>query len=78
MGRACSKHAYKISAVKPERKRPLRKARNRWDNNIRMALWERVRSRVLDASGSGQGSVAGSCEHGNEPSGSITGGDFLD
>jgi hypothetical protein len=25
----------------------------------------------LDLSGSGQGPVAGSCEHGNEPSGSI-------
>jgi hypothetical protein len=32
----------------------------------------------LDASGSGQGPVAGCCEHGNEPSGSIKGGEFLD
>jgi hypothetical protein len=32
---------------------------------------------VLDASGSGHGSVSGSCEHGNEPSGSIKGGEFL-
>jgi hypothetical protein len=31
----------------------------------------------LDSSGSGQGLVAGSCEHGNEPSGSIKGGEFL-
>jgi hypothetical protein len=31
-----------------------------------------------DASGSGQGPVAGSCEHGKEPSRSITGGEFLD
>jgi hypothetical protein len=30
-----------------------------------------------DASGSGWGSVAGSCEHGNEPSGSIKRGEFL-
>jgi hypothetical protein len=28
--------------------------------------------------GSGQGQVAGSCEHGNEPSGSIKYGEFLD
>jgi hypothetical protein len=28
--------------------------------------------------GSGQGQVAGSCEHGNEPSGSIKCGEFLD
>jgi hypothetical protein len=32
----------------------------------------------MDSSGSGQGPVAGWCEHGNEPLGSIKGGDFLD
>jgi len=32
----------------------------------------------LDSSGSGQGLVGDSCEHGNEPSGSIKGGEFLD
>jgi hypothetical protein len=32
----------------------------------------------LDASGSGQGQVADSCEHGNEPSGSTKGREFLD
>jgi hypothetical protein len=32
----------------------------------------------LDASGSGQGAVADCCRHGNEPSGSIKGGEFLD
>jgi hypothetical protein len=32
----------------------------------------------LDVSGSGWGQVAGSCEHGNEPSGSIKGEKFLD
>jgi hypothetical protein len=32
----------------------------------------------LDSLGSGQGQVAGSCEHGNEPSGSIKCGEFLD
>jgi hypothetical protein len=32
----------------------------------------------LDLSGSGQGSVAGSCAHGNEPSGSIKDREFLD
>jgi hypothetical protein len=31
-----------------------------------------------DASGSGQESVAESCEHGNEPSGSIKGEEFPD
>jgi hypothetical protein len=32
----------------------------------------------LDSSGSEWGPVAGSCEHGNEPSGSIKGREFLD
>jgi hypothetical protein len=32
----------------------------------------------LNSSGSGQGPVAGCCEHGNELPGSIKGGEFLD
>jgi len=32
----------------------------------------------MDASGSGQGPMMGSCEHGNKPSGSIKRGEFLD
>jgi hypothetical protein len=32
----------------------------------------------IDASDTRQGPVAGSCEHGNEPSVSIRGGEFLD
>jgi hypothetical protein len=32
----------------------------------------------LGASGSGQGPMAGCCEHGNEPSGSIKGKELLD
>jgi hypothetical protein len=32
----------------------------------------------LYSSGSGQGPVAGSCEQGNENSGSVMGGEFLD
>jgi hypothetical protein len=32
----------------------------------------------MDASGSGQGPVAGSFEHGNEPSGFIKDGKFID
>jgi hypothetical protein len=34
--------------------------------------------KVLHATGSGHGSVMGFCEYGNEPSGSIKGGEFLD
>jgi hypothetical protein len=36
-----------------------------------------VKCRV-DSSGSGQAPVAGCCEHGNEPLGSVKGGEFLD
>jgi hypothetical protein len=32
----------------------------------------------LHSSSCGQGPVAGSCDHGNEPSGYIKGGEFLD
>jgi hypothetical protein len=32
----------------------------------------------LDSSGSGWRPVAGRCEHGNEPSDSIKGGEFVD
>jgi hypothetical protein len=43
MGRACSTHgeksnAYRISVTKPERKRPLRRPRRRWVDNIKMDL----------------------------------------
>jgi hypothetical protein len=34
--------------------------------------------RGLDSSGAGEGKVAGCFEHGNEPSGSIKCGEFLD
>jgi len=37
-----------------------------------------VRKCGLDSSGSGQGTVVGSCEHSNEHSGSIKHGEFLD
>jgi hypothetical protein len=58
MGRTCStyetRNAYSILIEKPERKRPLGRARLRWKINIRMDLreteWE---SRGLDSSGLG-------------------------
>jgi hypothetical protein len=48
------------------------------EDNIRIDLRERVGRCGLDASGSVQVSVAGSCEHGNEPSDSVKGGEFSD
>jgi hypothetical protein len=38
----------------------------------------RVGTCGLDTSGSGHGLVAGSCEHGNEPSGPVQSWEFLD
>jgi hypothetical protein len=74
------KSTYHILVGNPERKRPLGRHRRRWEDNIRMNLMEKVLvGRCgLDASGSGQKSVAGSCEHGSEPSGYIKGREFLD
>ena len=37
-----------------------------------------MRGHRLDRSGSGQGQVAGSCEYGDEPSGSIKCEEFLE
>jgi hypothetical protein len=52
---------YKVLVGKPEGKRRLGRPRCRWENGIRMDLRE---------TGSGQGPVAGSCEYGDETSGS--------
>jgi len=59
--------AYKIFVGKPEEKRQLRRAKCRWQDNIRM-----------EVCGLGYGPVAGSCEPSTETPGSIKGGKFLD
>jgi hypothetical protein len=63
---------YRVSVDKPKGKRPLGKPRHRWEDNINIGsigsgLWWHG----LDQSGSGSGQVAGICECGNEPSGSV-------
>jgi hypothetical protein len=62
---------YKVLVGKPEGKRPLGRPRRRWVDGIRMDLRE-IGLGVcgLDSTDSGQGSVAGCCECGDEPSGS--------
>jgi hypothetical protein len=62
------RNAYRILMEKPEGKRPLQRPRYRWVDNIKM---ERMGWYGLDLSGSGQVPVEGSCEHSNEPLGSI-------
>ena len=64
---------------KPEGKRQLGRPKCRWEDNIKMDLREVGCGRYgLDRVGSGQGQVMGTCECGNEHSGSIKCGEFLD
>jgi hypothetical protein len=53
---------------KPDGKKRLGRPRRRWEDNIKVDL----REIGWDTSGSRQGPAEGSCDHGNEPSGSIT------
>jgi len=55
---------YRVLVGKPEGKRPLGRPRRRWVDNISMDLQERQ--------------VADACECGNEHSGSVKRGEFLD
>jgi hypothetical protein len=47
------RNAYRILMGKPEGKRPLRRPRRRWVNNIKMDLREIGWDGILDQSGSG-------------------------
>jgi hypothetical protein len=62
---------------KPEGKRPLGRSRRRWEY-IKIDFQEVGLGHGLDWSGSEHEQVAGSCVYGNEPSGSIKFGEFLD
>jgi hypothetical protein len=63
------RNAYRRLVEEPQGKRPLRKPRHRWVDNIKIDL--RMGWYGLDQSGPGQGPVEGSCGNGNDPSGSI-------
>ena len=64
---------------KPDGRRPLGRPSRRWVDNIRMDLQE-VGCGVygLDWAGPGYRQVADACECGNEPSGSVKCGEYLD
>jgi hypothetical protein len=65
------RNKYKIFVEKPELKSPLGRPRREWENSIKMKLKEmgwRVWIRFIWIR-----IVVGSCEHVNEPSGSING-----
>jgi hypothetical protein len=67
--------AYSILVGRPEGRRPLGRPWRRWEDNIKMDLEEGWGMDWIELA---QGQVAGSCECGNEPSGSIKCGEFLD
>jgi hypothetical protein len=62
---------YTILVGNPEGKRPLGRLKRRREETIKTDLREIGCTCGLNSSGSGQGTSAGSREHGNEPSGSI-------
>jgi hypothetical protein len=62
---------HRVLVGKPEDKRPLGRPRRRWEGNIKMDLQE-VGLGCGDWIESAQDrQVAGTCEYGKEPSGSI-------
>jgi hypothetical protein len=72
------KNAYKILVRKVDGKIPLRGPRHRQEDkrlDLRDIGWEVVD--WMHANNLGQGPTTGSCKHGNEPSGSIKGREFL-
>jgi hypothetical protein len=68
------RNAYKLLIGNPEGKTPLGRPMHRWEDNIKMDLRKIHLVCGLNSSGSRWGPIVGSCEHGNEPSGSIEGG----
>ena len=72
------KGVYRVLVGKPEGKRPLGRPRPRCVDNIRMDLQE-VGCGYMDWTGLAQDrQLAYACECGNEPSGSVKCGEFLD
>jgi hypothetical protein len=72
------RNAYKILVRKPKGKRTHRRSSHRWNNNIRMNLREIGQEDLDWTPWLRTGTSGNSCEHGNEPSGSIKGRIFLD
>ena len=69
---------YRVLLEKPEGRRPLGRPRHRWVDNIRTDLQE-VGCGYMDWIELAQDrQVADACECGNEHSGSIKRGEFLD
>jgi hypothetical protein len=69
---------YKVLAGKPGGKKPLRRTRRRREDNIKMDLQEVGWGAWIGLIWLWKGRVSGCCECGNEPSGSIKYGKFLE
>jgi hypothetical protein len=74
VGRACGTHGRGKKLVKgfggkSRRKKPPGRPRRRWEDGIKMDLREIGWGCVVDSPGSGEGSLAGCCECGDELSG---------
>jgi hypothetical protein len=65
------RNAYRILVGKPERRRPLGRPRHRWVDNAKMDLGEIGWGGMDWIDLAEDRPVKGSCEHGNEPLGSI-------
>jgi len=68
---------YRVLVEKPEGKRPLWRYRRRWEDNIRIDVQE-VGSGGMEWIELAPDKVADACERGNELSGSVKCGEFLD
>jgi hypothetical protein len=71
------RNPYTILVGKPEGKRLLGRPRRRWEDTVKMDLMEIGLGEWIGFMWRRVGTVAGSCEHGNEPSGSRKYGKFL-
>jgi hypothetical protein len=71
------RNAYSIFVREPEGKSPHKDLGIHVKIILEWILETMMLGCGLDSPVSGQGAVAGRCEHGNEPSGSIKAGNFL-
>ena len=67
---------YRVLVGKPEGKRPLGRPRRGWEDNIKMDLQE-VGGGCVDWSWFRIGTDGGTCEYGDEPSGSKNARNFF-
>ena len=76
MGEGRGVHRFLVG--KPEGKRPLGRPRRRWEDNIKMDLREVEGGGVWMELARYRERWGATCEYGDEPSGSIKCGEFLD